>query len=168
MAEIEVEALNGELARLRHEVAQLRAGESEQPAPEGVLPTPAEWIHRWNRATAAERLKRVERIIDDSEMANRCWLGDHIATLDDLRRAGARVRDLHPRPEELAATHAESGLLCPECICPAPCPTRRALDGDQDKSESTVQALRRVARFEADRHGRWPLTFHSGAEGERG
>ena len=42
----------------------------------------------------------------------------------------ARGRRLHPTPAELVASNAESDVLCPECICPAPCPTRRALDGE--------------------------------------
>lgn len=44
----------------------------------------------------------------------------------------ARGRRLHPTPTELVAANAESDVLCPECICPAPCPTRRALDGEDD------------------------------------
>jgi hypothetical protein len=42
----------------------------------------------------------------------------------------ARARLLHPTPAELVAAHAESDTLCITCISPAPCPTRRALDGE--------------------------------------
>ncbi|MFI7449567.1 hypothetical protein ACIBQX_18870 [Nonomuraea sp. NPDC049714] len=42
----------------------------------------------------------------------------------------ARARLLHPSPAELVAAHAESDTLCTTCISPAPCPTRRALDGE--------------------------------------
>jgi hypothetical protein len=45
--------------------------------------------------------------------------------------AAARARLLHPTPAELVAAHAECDTLCPTCIYPAPCPTRRALDGQE-------------------------------------
>lgn len=132
MPEIEVETWDGELNELRREVARLRAGESDQPAPEGTQHTPAEWIHRWNRATTEQRLERVGRILDDSAAAERCWLMDHFGRLDHLQRAEmalVRGRFLHPSREELAATGPVP--LCPECIAPAPCKTRRILDGQE-------------------------------------
>jgi hypothetical protein len=45
--------------------------------------------------------------------------------------AAARARLLHPTRAELVAAHAECDTLCPTCIYPAPCPTRRALDGQE-------------------------------------
>lgn len=54
------------------------------------------------------------------------------ANADLIRCAGqaARARLLHPTPAELVATHAQSDTLCTTCISPAPCRTRRALDGE--------------------------------------
>lgn len=46
--------------------------------------------------------------------------------LADAEASVARARAIHPSREEADA--AESAL-CPECIAPAPCRTRRALDG---------------------------------------
>lgn len=61
--------------------------------------------------------------------------GNDITIIDQLRQAVAAACALHPTPAELVASHAESDVLCPECICPAPCPTRRALDGEEDGRE---------------------------------
>lgn len=52
---------------------------------------------------------------------------------DEAEAAVARARALHPSPAELAASNAESGRLCPTCIEPAPCQTRRALDGEDEE-----------------------------------
>lgn len=53
--------VDAELERLRAEVARLREGE-EPITDERVIPTPAQWIWRWNRATVTERLDRVAAI----------------------------------------------------------------------------------------------------------
>lgn len=85
-----------ELTELRAEVARLRAGESEHPAAEGTHHTPAQWIHRWNRATADERLAKVEQIFNDSVTATRCWYQDHDTVLQELgntRQTINRVRE---------------------------------------------------------------------------
>ena len=116
---------------LRAEIARLRAGESEQPHAEGAWPTPAEWVHHWNRATAEQRLKYAARIMNDSVVVRRCEMADHIAELEHLRAGRTRAAVLHPSPAELIEADAESGLLCPTCLYPAPCPTRRALDGEE-------------------------------------
>lgn len=50
-------------------------------------------------------------------------------TAHDVEAAIARARLLHPTRAELVAADAECDTLCPTCIYPAPCPTRRALDG---------------------------------------
>jgi hypothetical protein len=47
----------------------------------------------------------------------------------EVALAGARL--LHPSRPELVAADAECDTLCPTCIYPAPCPTRRALDGQE-------------------------------------
>jgi hypothetical protein len=117
--------------QLRAEVARLRAGESEQPPAEGVQLTPAEWVHRWNRATADDRLEAAAHIMNASATARRCEVADHAAELEHLRAGRTRASVLHPSPSELVASHAESGMLCPTCLYPAPCPTRRALDGEE-------------------------------------
>lgn len=50
--------------------------------------------------------------------------------LADAKAAINAGRALHPTPAELAKQKAESRALCPTCIMPAPCSTRRALDGE--------------------------------------
>jgi chromosome segregation ATPase len=75
------------------EVARLRAGESERPAAEGVQLTPAEWVHRWNQATADERLEAAARIMDGAVAARRCELADHAAELEQLRAQVARSQE---------------------------------------------------------------------------
>lgn len=49
---------------------------------------------------------------------------------ESANTAIARARLLHPTPAELVAANAQSDTLCTTCISPAPCPTRRALDGE--------------------------------------
>ena len=46
---------------------------------------------------------------------------------EQAEASNARARAVHPSREE--ADVAET-LLCPECIAPVPCATRRALDGE--------------------------------------
>lgn len=76
--------------RAEAEVARLRAGESDQPAAEGARPTPAEWIYRWNRATAEERLAMVGTILTAIEAAERCFLMDHEGLHQELEAARRR------------------------------------------------------------------------------
>lgn len=117
-----------ELEHLRTEVARLRAGESETPAAEGHYPTPAEWIHRWNRSTPEQRLDRAAWVLVGMRAAQRCEMADHEAAVA-IEGFATRARLLHPTPAELVASNAQSDTLCTTCISPAPCPTRRALDG---------------------------------------
>lgn len=140
-----------ELAGLRAEVARLRAGESPHPAAEGAQHTPAEWIHRWNRATANERLAKVEQIFNDSEIATRCRFQDHGSVLHELAntlQSINRIRELHqPTNVEFARGpcrdqgETESVKYMRKCCShcevegmgvPAdwPCATIRALDGE--------------------------------------
>lgn len=66
-----------------------------------------------------------------AEIEVETWDGGKLDHLRQAELALAAARRLHPNREELAATGAESGLLCPECIAPAPCKTRRILDGEE-------------------------------------
>lgn len=94
------------------EIKQLRAGESEQPAPEGQELTPPEWIHKFNRATAQERITHIESMLSLTRQATVCWHQDHAslkerldATAEELRAAEAtvaRVRELLPHLDTLA------------------------------------------------------------------
>lgn len=79
------------------EVARLRAGESAEPAPEGVQLTPAQWIHHWNRATPEKRLDTADWILDLNAKIGRCQIEDHAGAFTELAAAIAtivRVRDL--------------------------------------------------------------------------
>lgn len=52
--------------------------EGEEPyTDEGAIPTPAQWIWLWNRATPAERLERARRIVEDWQAAKRCQEMNH-------------------------------------------------------------------------------------------
>jgi hypothetical protein len=87
---------NDELERLRAEVARLREGE-EPVTDERVVPTPAQWIWWWNRATPAERLDWAARIQADGQLASTCFLENHVKRIPQARRADAalgRVRAL--------------------------------------------------------------------------
>ncbi len=46
---------------------------------------------------------------------------------EEVEAVNARVRALHPSREE---ADAQENAMCPECIAPAPCRTRRVLDGE--------------------------------------
>jgi len=69
---------------LRAEIARLRAGEAETPAEEGVNPTPAQWIRKWNDSTAEQRLKWAALILDHAEQVARCFQLDHEGRLADV------------------------------------------------------------------------------------
>ncbi|MFJ1667370.1 hypothetical protein ACIOK4_13475 [Streptomyces bottropensis] len=81
------------------EVARLRAGEEPGWDPAAV-PTPGQWIARWNRASAAERLDVAERVIGNAQKAGKCFEMNHAARLEDDREALvalARVRELRDK-----------------------------------------------------------------------
>ncbi|MFF5445449.1 hypothetical protein [Streptomyces sp. NPDC012888] len=74
-------------------LALLHAGE-EPHLDEHTVPTPAQWIWRWNRATPEQRLEVTERIIAEAERASTCLLMAHEKRLPDAEAALARVRAL--------------------------------------------------------------------------
>ncbi|MFB4275771.1 hypothetical protein ACBJ59_10800 [Nonomuraea sp. MTCD27] len=91
-----------ELNQLRAEVARLRAGESDQPAAEGVRPTPAQWIRRWNDLTPERRHTWAEQIIADRADASRCMMADHDGAQAEL----AHVHGVLTRVRTVADAYA--------------------------------------------------------------
>lgn len=73
------------------EIKRLRAGESEQPTPEGQHHTPAGWIHRFNRATAEQRLAQVEVMLALADQASTCRWQDHDSLKHQLDAATDRI-----------------------------------------------------------------------------
>lgn len=53
------------MARVEAELAGLREGE-EPYEDKRTIPTPAQWLWRWNRSTSAERLDQAARVMDRS------------------------------------------------------------------------------------------------------
>ncbi|MEU3851755.1 hypothetical protein [Streptomyces sp. NPDC029554] len=78
------------LVAAQAELAQLRAGEEPGYDPLSV-PTPGQWIARWNQASPAERLDVAGRIIENQAQAARCFEMNHEARLADERNAKAAV-----------------------------------------------------------------------------
>ncbi|MBL3664550.1 hypothetical protein JL475_00620 [Streptomyces sp. M2CJ-2] len=58
------------------ELSRLRAGEEPGGDP-AVEPTPGQWIARWNQASAEERLRVAQRVLEESARAVRCFLENH-------------------------------------------------------------------------------------------
>ncbi|WP_435279298.1 hypothetical protein [Streptomyces sp. 1222.5] len=85
--------------RAEAELTRLRAGE-EAGGDERVVPTPSQWIARFNQASPEQRLYAAERAMANGEVAERCFLMAHEKRLDQAERAEsalARVRELRDR-----------------------------------------------------------------------
>ena len=85
-----------QLDQLYDDLGRLRAGEEPGWDPL-IVPTPGQWIARFNQASPAERLDAAERIIANAATAGRCFLMAHEKRLDEDRQAWAtlaRVRDV--------------------------------------------------------------------------
>lgn len=89
--------LVGEARQLAEaEVDRLRAGEEPGWDPL-VAPTPGQWIARFNRASAEERLDVAKRVIDYTATAGECFEMNHVRRLEEDQQAQvvlARVREL--------------------------------------------------------------------------
>ncbi|MFD7861837.1 hypothetical protein [Streptomyces sp. NPDC059783] len=115
------------------EAALAALHEGEEPRlDERIVPTPAQWIWLWNRATPAKRAEVAGMVLDASARVDRCILANHEPAIerwrDRAQRAEviiARVRDLHTRVLRMEA------LVCACCGHTWPCPTARALDEQQ-------------------------------------
>ena len=105
---VTVGALHRALGKIGHtapictaeaEVARLRAGE-EDDYTEHTVPTPGQWIHQFNHATAEKRLEVIAALLDAAERAHTCFLMAHERRLDEDRQAWvtlARVRDVRAK-----------------------------------------------------------------------
>lgn len=101
----EVELLQAEIARLR---------EGEEPyTEEGVVPTPGQWIWRWNRLTAAKRQARATQILEMSVKSFDCVMADHEGAVDELRTTTAaltRATDVVNTWVDERITAADAGI----------------------------------------------------------
>lgn len=85
---------------LRTEISRLRAGESDAPPAAGAVPTPAEWIRRWNDLTPEHRLRQAAISIYNAEQASRCFLMGHEGDAEELRE---QAQSAHDRREILSS-----------------------------------------------------------------
>ncbi|QQM45221.1 hypothetical protein [Streptomyces liliifuscus] len=87
--------------------------EGEEPyTDERVIPTPAQWIWKWNRATPARRLQIAEAVLGAWDVNQKCLLDDHLGAIEELHEARAaiyRVRQLHRPVDHYGVT------ICAEC-----------------------------------------------------
>jgi hypothetical protein len=68
----QVEIIHDRQEELLAQVEQLRAGADDTPAEEGVMLTPGQWIHMFLRQDTETRLRIVETIFADLEVAKTC------------------------------------------------------------------------------------------------
>jgi hypothetical protein len=115
--------------------------EGEEPyTTEGVVPTPAQWIWKWNRATPARRLEVAENAIRAQAAEQQCLLSDHAGAVVELQEALLAlrsVRELH-RPVDYRGV-----TICATCSGYADgscdngpcryedCPTLKAIGGGE-------------------------------------
>jgi hypothetical protein len=82
---------------LEAQLAALRAGE-EPYEDERIVPTPGQWIWRWNRATPEQRLQVAEKAIADADHFYQCFMS---AWPDRAREAEAQLAAARARIAEL-------------------------------------------------------------------
>lgn len=93
------------------EVARLHAGEEPGWEP-NVVPTPGQWIARWNEASAEERLEVAQRMIEDGARADHCFKMNHetrIVVADKM--LAARLRVMKRAEATIARVRAESARI---------------------------------------------------------
>ncbi|MFE2556007.1 hypothetical protein ACFXGT_08215 [Streptomyces sp. NPDC059352] len=120
------------------ELALLHEGEKPH-TDDRVVPTPAQWIWQWNRATPAKRMEVATALIDASERADRCFIENHKNALPALRqRTLAAETTLTAVRDELTAIEQTHDAL--DCECEA------------EASAGTVARIRAVL----DQHSQTP------------
>lgn len=84
--------------------------EGEEPCTDNrVIPTPAQWIWKWNRVTPARRLQIAEAILRARDDAQKCLFGDHQSAVDELREARGALHNVRRVAAELEAEQAYGG-----------------------------------------------------------
>jgi len=121
------------------EIERLRAGESEQPAPDGQELAPAEWIHKFNRVTAEERIAHIEVMLSLSRQATVCWEQDHASLKERI----------HAANEELLAAVGEQDQL------------KATVDRVREAIRNERAAARRIVDEGRDQGGAWVNLMHS-------
>ena len=102
--------VSASLEAAREEVARLRAGEDATPCPANTQLTAAQWLYRFNEATADERLAAAERAIFNAEKFHQCFMQNHRGEIGHLRR---RVAELEADREEASQFAGERNTeLC--------------------------------------------------------
>lgn len=78
--------------------------EGEEPYDdERIVPTPAQWIWQWNRATPEERLSMAELIQTERDRLNRCTWDGHEHQIGTLRETNRRLNYRCQNAEHVAA-----------------------------------------------------------------
>jgi hypothetical protein len=91
-----VTALEAELARLH---------EGEEPGADPVFePTPGQWIHQFNQATAAKRLEVVGQLLDTAWRAWACTMNLHEERIHDGRHAEMALNEVRHVVADMEAT----------------------------------------------------------------
>lgn len=90
------------------ELALLHEGE-EPYTEEAVIPTPAQWIWKWNRATPERRLQKAEAVLHAAEASTRCLLNDHQSAIEELHAAHQTFAALHRLAAELEDAESVGG-----------------------------------------------------------
>lgn len=109
------------LGQAQAELTRLCAGEEDGYAPHAV-PTPGQWLWRFNRAPAEERLDVLKRLLGLADRGGQCFEMAHEKRLDDEQKAWvkvARVRDVIADMERITGARHWARIL------------RTAVDGEQ-------------------------------------
>jgi hypothetical protein len=85
------------------ELARLRAGEEDGHDPLAV-PTPGQWIHQFNQATAPKRLEVVGRLIDAAGRSEGCTWQQHEARIHEGRHAEMALTEVRQVVADMEAT----------------------------------------------------------------
>jgi hypothetical protein len=121
-----------QLDQMYDELDQLRAGE-EDGWDERVVPTPGQWIWKWNRATPETRLQVIAAFMRQAGIAERCELEDHAGAVEENRHAWQIIGRIRALRDDWLLMTLEPGQV------------RRLLDGitralDEPAAATATQA----------------------------
>jgi hypothetical protein len=91
------------VADLEQQLARLHEG--EEPGADPVFePTPGQWIHQFNQATAAKRLEVVGQLLDTAWRAWACTMNLHEERIHDGRHAEMALNEVRHVVADMEAT----------------------------------------------------------------